>query len=179
MGCLAVLFALDEQQVLNLEAVPRQDRAYYMHEEIEEIFFDEYPEYTQELDKAWDAMHRTLNGGELDYNEDTQPLCYAVLAGKPLYGVEFENGEYITPEGEDSDIITLKTPEQVARVAAELPKITEEQFREWYYKIDEEDYGYPMSEEDFNYTWEWFSDSINFWERAAAEKKYVLFTVDQ
>ena len=64
-------------------------------------------------------------------------------------------------------------------MAAELPKITEEQFREWYYKIDEEDYGYPRSEEDFNYTWEWFSDSINFWERAAAEKKYVLFTVDQ
>ena len=179
MGCLAVLFALDEQQVLNLEAVPRQDRAYYMHEEIEEIFFDEYPEYTQELDKAWDAIHRTLNGGELDYNEDTQPLCYAVLAGKPLYGVEFENGEYITPEGEESDIITLKTPEQVARVAAELPKITEEQFREWYYNIDEDDYCYPISEEDFNYTWEWFSNSIPFWKRAAAEKKYVLFTVDQ
>lgn len=60
MGCLAVLFALDEQQVLNLEAVPRKDRAYYMHEEIEEIFFDDYPEYTQELDKAWDAMHREI-----------------------------------------------------------------------------------------------------------------------
>ena len=30
MGCLAVLFALDEQQVLNIEAVPRKDRAYYM-----------------------------------------------------------------------------------------------------------------------------------------------------
>lgn len=46
MGCLAVLFALSKQDVLNLKAVLRKDRAYFMHEEIEETFFDDYPEYT-------------------------------------------------------------------------------------------------------------------------------------
>lgn len=82
-------------------------------------------------------------------------------------------------QGEESDIITLKTPEQVAQVAAELPKITKEWFREHYYKIDEEDYGFPLDEEDFEYTWYWFCDSLPFWERATREKKYVLFTADQ
>lgn len=179
MGCLAVLFALSKQDVLNLKAVPRKDRAYFMHEEIEETFFDDYPEYTQELDKSWDVMHRTLTDGNLSFEEKCRPLCYAILAGEQLYGTEPANGEFTIPEGEESDIITLKTPEQVAQVAAELPKITKEWFREHYYKIDEEDYGFPLDEEDFEYTWYWFCDSLPFWERAAREKKYVLFTADQ
>ena len=61
MGCLAVLFALDDQDVRKLVQVKRENRAEYMHEEIEEVFFEEYPEYTCELDKSWDAMHRMLD----------------------------------------------------------------------------------------------------------------------
>lgn len=39
MGCLAVLFALSKQDVLNLKAVPRKDRAYFMHEEYRRNIF--------------------------------------------------------------------------------------------------------------------------------------------
>ena len=39
MGCLAVLFALDGQDVEKLRAVKREGRAAYMHDEIEERFF--------------------------------------------------------------------------------------------------------------------------------------------
>lgn len=146
---------------------------------IEETFFDDYPEYTQELDKSWDAMHRTLTDGSLSFEEKCRSLCYAVLDGEPLYGTEPANGEFTTLEREESGIITLKTSEQAAQVTAELPKITKEWFREYYYQIDQEDYGFPLSEEDFEYTWYWFCDSLPFWERAAKEKKYVLFTADQ
>lgn len=124
-------------------------------------------------------MHRTLTDGSLSFEEKCRSLCYAVLDGEPLYGTEPANGEFTTLEGEESGIITLKTPEQAAQVTAELPKITKEWFREYYYQIDEEDHGFPLSGEDFEYTWYWFCDSLLFWEKAASEKKYVLFTADQ
>lgn len=38
MGCLAVLFALNDQEVEKLRLVERQERSDYMHEEIEKIF---------------------------------------------------------------------------------------------------------------------------------------------
>ena len=39
MGCLAVLFALNEQEVQKLKLIKRKERSEYLHEEIEEIFF--------------------------------------------------------------------------------------------------------------------------------------------
>lgn len=45
--------------------------------------------------------------------------------------------------------------------------------------IDEEDYGMETDEEDFEYTWEYIQDSLDFWKTAAEEKRYVLFTVDR
>ena len=67
MGCLAVLFALNEQEAEKLLAVERSERADYMHEEIEENFWNEFPEYVCELDKSWDAMHRVLTDGTLNF----------------------------------------------------------------------------------------------------------------
>jgi len=67
MSCLAVLFALDEQDVEKLRTVKRSERAYYMHNNIEEVFFDVYPAYVCELDKSWDAMHRMPTDGNLNF----------------------------------------------------------------------------------------------------------------
>ena len=36
-----------------------------------------------------------------------------------------------------------------------------------------------LDEEDFEYTWENLEYSLDFWKRAAEEKRYVLFTVDR
>jgi hypothetical protein len=36
-----------------------------------------------------------------------------------------------------------------------------------------------LTEQDFEYTWEWFVGLREFWQRAAAENRAVLFTVDQ
>ncbi len=74
MGCLAVLFALNEQDVEKLRSIDRKDRSAYMHEEIEELFFDSYPEYMCELDKAWDAMHRMLTDGNLNFENQFPPF---------------------------------------------------------------------------------------------------------
>lgn len=180
MGCLAVLFALNEQEVEQLRLVKRQDRSDYMHEEIEEVFFDDYPEYTCELDKSWDAMHRMLTDGNLNFENTFQPLCNVIFGGEFLYGLVRESsGEVITPETEGDEFMILKTPEQVAEIAKVLPGRTKAECRECYNKIDEDDYGFPLDDEDFEYTWEYLQESLAFWKKAAEEKRYVLFTVDR
>ena len=50
---------------------------------------------------------------------------------------------------------------------------------ERYCKIDAEDYGMQPDAEDFDYTWEYLQDSLDFWKKAAEEQRYVLFTVDR
>ena len=41
------------------------------------------------------------------------------------------------------------------------------------------DYGFPLTDEDFEYTWNWFNGTREFWKLAAQENRYVLFTADQ
>lgn len=180
MGCLAVLFALSEQEVQKLKSVERENRSGYLHEEIEEIFFEEYPEFTCELDKAWDPMHRMLTDGNLNFENKFPPLCNVIFGGEFLYGLVREaSGEISRPETEDDEYMILKTPEQAEEIAKVLPNRTKEECRKCYYMIDEEDYGMPLDEEDFEYAWEYLQDSLDFWKKAAEEKRYVLFSVDR
>lgn len=180
MGCLAVLFALNEQEVKNLLEIERNKRSDYMHQEIEEVFFDDFPEYLCELDKSWDAMHRMLTDGKLDFENKIQPLCNVIFGGEFVYGLTRQpSGEVVVSEGEEDEYMILKTPQQVAEIVGVLPGITKEECRECYYKIDSEDYGMEPDEEDFEYTWEYFQKSLEFWKTAAKEKRYVLFTVDR
>ncbi|MDE5696646.1 MAG: YfbM family protein [Lachnospiraceae bacterium] len=180
MGCLAVLFALNEQQVEELLAVERSERVDYMREEIEEKFWNDFPEYVCELDKSWDAMHRMLTDGSLNFENKFQPLCNVIFGGEFVYGLTRQpSGEVIISEGEEDEYMILKTPSQVAEVAEALPKRTKEECRKCYYMIDPEDCGWQPDEEDFEYTWYYFQDSFEFWKKAAEEKRYVLFTADR
>jgi len=78
-------------------------------------------------------------------------------------------------------IMTLKCPKEVQEIAKAVKNITKEVLKKGYEQIsaDDEDYADFISEEDFQYTWDWFSNSIAFWELAAKENRYVLFTADQ
>ena len=93
MGCLAVLFALNEQELETFLNVERPQRAYYMHNELEENFWNDYPEYVCELDQAWDAMHRMLTDGSLNFENKFPPLCNVILA------VNLYMGLSVTPPG--------------------------------------------------------------------------------
>ena len=48
-----------------------------------------------------------------------------------------------------------------------------------FIKIDEKGYEYPLDDEDFEYTWDYFYRSIEFWKNAADSNRAVIFTVDQ
>ena len=72
------------------------------------------------------------------------------------------SGEVVTLEAEEDEYMILKTPQQVAEIAEALPQKTREECRERYYRIDVQDYGFELDEDDFEYTWEYLQGSIEF-----------------
>jgi hypothetical protein len=167
VGCLGVLFSLGEAEVSKLKALRSdEEKLEYLQEDIEETYFEQFPTRVAELDKSWDALHRSLTDGKLEYDNGEFPLSHVVLGGEILYST----GDYI---------MTLKTPKQVRTIADQLSAITQSGLKNGYQKIDPGNYGYPLTDEDFKYTWEWFTETHPFWKLAAEEGRYVLFTVDQ
>jgi len=167
MGCLGVHFALTENEVEQLRALDdEQARLELLQEEIEENYFSGDKKYVAESDKAWDAMHRTLADGKLSWDGGKYPLNHTVLAGELLYT-------------ESDFIMSLKNPQQVKDVANALASVSQDVFRAGYFKINPKVYGAPVTEEDFGYTWEWFQNVRDLYQRAASEGRYVLFTADQ
>lgn len=167
MSCLGVLFSLSQSEVDKLKSFTNdEDRLDYLQEEIEETYFDEYSQFVAELDKSWDALHRSLTDGRLTYSNGTFPLSHVILGGDILY----TRGDYI---------MTLKTPEQVRAIASTLENVDRDILKQGYYRINENDYGFPLTDEDFEYTWDWLEQSKGFWKLAAEKNRYVLFTVDQ
>ena len=167
MGCLGVHLSLSQEEVDLLRAISDESaRLDYFQDVVEEEWFEDYPDRVAQSDKAWDAMHRTLTDGGLSGNGGTYPLNHVVLGGESLY----TGSDYI---------MVLKTPDDVRHVAAELPTITEADFRKKYFSIDPANYGFPVDEEDFAYTWSWFQEVREFWLHAATEGRFVLFTADQ
>ena len=167
MGCLGVHFALTAKEAAHLRSLgDEQARLDHLQEGIEETYFNDHPDLKAESDKAWDAKHRTLADGQLTWDGGEYPLNHVVLAGELLYT--------------DSDyIMSLKTPQQVRDIAAALSAITEAEFRGRYFAIDARSYSTPLSEEDFQYTWDWFQSVRDLYTRAAKEGRFVLFTADQ
>ncbi len=167
MSCLGVLFSLDAQTVTKLKSFNSdEDRLDFLQMDIEEIYMEEHPQWTCELDKAWDAIHRTLTNGTLEWDGGTYPLNHLILGGEVLYsGTDY--------------IMSLKTPEQVTDIMQSIGSVTKETFRQKYFAIHANDYGLTPNEEDFAYTWNWFSESADFWKTAAEKKRFVLFTADQ
>lgn len=167
MSCLGVHFALTEKESAHLRSLDdEQARLEYLQEVIEQTYFDKHPDLKAESDKSWDAMHRALADGQLSWDGGQYPLNHAVLGGESLYA-------------ESDYIMSLKTPPQVRDIAAALPAITENEFRRRYFAIDAKSYGFPLSDEDFDYTWDWFQGVRDLYTRAAKEGRFVLFTADQ
>ena len=167
MSCLGVHFALAVDDVNTLRGIDDEgERLSHLQEEIEERYMAKPGTYAAESDKAWDAMHRALSDGHLSWDGGIYPLNHTVLAGELLYT-------------SDDYIMSLKTPAQVKEIAASLALITEDDFRVRYNAIPADEYGFPLDEDDFAYTWEWFQGVRELYKRAAIESRYVLFTADQ
>jgi len=172
MACRGVFFSIDERTVQTLKKQDRADIVEYLVEEIEEVYFEEYENQVAEIDKAWDAVQRAFSESECDVNhlKGMYPSNMIILGGEMLYGDK---------DGEDDYIISLKNPAEVADIYKYISTLSEHEFRELYFKIDKEKYGFDVDEQDFSYTWSWLSETIAFWQIATEKKLSVIFTVDQ
>lgn len=166
MSCIGVHFALTAAEAAHLRTLDEESRLEYFTTVIEAEYLNDHPDLTAESDDAWNALHRVLTDGRLNLKGGTYPFGHVVLAGEQLYlGPDF--------------VLSLKTPAQVHDIAAKLPSLTPEEFCRRYFAIDPKDYGIPLSEEDFDHTWDAFEDVRNLYLRAAKEGRFVLFTADQ
>lgn len=162
---LGVHFALSAADCKKLRGLKDPDeRQALIYEDLEEKYLAS-DKWSFQLDKAWDALHRSLTDGRLLYATGPFPLAYTILGGERL-----DVGE--------SGSACLLTPEQVTAVATALADVTEPWLRKRYFAIDAEQYGVPVNDEDFEYTWSSFQGLPAFFARAAAAKRAVLFSVD-
>lgn len=128
--------------------------------------------WLQETDKAWDAMHRCLTDGTL-VCKGKSVLEKCVLGGKQLY----QGSEYI---------ISFLTPVKVNEISKALKPIEQTWFREKFTGLkrkflwfDLTEYEGPLDEDDFEYTWSYFNETREFFEKASRAGRAVVFTVDQ
>lgn len=163
MACRGVLFAITGEQAEQLKAARGNDEEVVriVQEEIEEAWDEEH---LCQTDKAWDAIHRVLGDGTLGVGSGALSLC--ILGGEQLHAGE-------------SYIVSLLRPEQVQKLAQALAKVDEAWFRTRYFKIDPIEYGGELGEQDFEYTWDYFQNVREFYERAAADGRWTIFSVDQ
>jgi len=164
MACRGVLFALTEPQDEALVATRDDVEVRAFVADIEGAWDRDW---LCEVDKAWDAIHRCLSDGTLRLGRHGGgPLELAVLGG----GHHYEGEEYI---------VAHVLADQVPAVAGALDAVDEAWLRERYDLIDPNDYQGVLEDEDFEYTWHYLQDLREFYKRAAAGGRSVIFTVDQ
>ncbi len=168
MAGRGVHFAINAKTAQKLIKLPRDERADFIMDEIEDYFFEQESSYLAQTDKAWDAIHRVLTDGQLLWENGEYPLNHAILAGELLIG----------GEANDDYLISLKTPAQVADISAALEDFSEEDFKQGYANIQIDDYEYNLGFEDLNYSYKWFLDLKKFYSLAARSGRYVIFTAD-
>jgi Domain of unknown function (DUF1877) len=164
MACRGVFFALKDAQEAALIAT-RDDAEVRAFVADVEAAWD--LDWLCETDKAWDAMHRCLGDGTLRLDQrDGWPLPLTVLGG----GHHYEGEEYLVAHVRADDVVA---------VAAALSAVDEAWLRERYDSIDADDYQGVLDDEDFDYTWYYLQQVREFYNRAAAAGRPVIFTVDQ
>lgn len=163
MGCLGVLFAIDKEQVQKLRNCRDDDElVQYIQEDIEKEWDEDW---LCETDKAWDAIHRCFADGHLDLSGGSSPLNSVIFGGE------------ILNKG-DNYYVSLKNNNIVKQIGMEIANIDKETLRRLYENISD-DYQGEKSEEDFQYTWDWFEGVKEFYIEVADTDRSVIFTVDQ
>ena len=161
MARLAVLYALDDEQIMQLKDLPEDERYDYMLEEIEDELFG--TSRCCELDKAWEGIQYCLCGGE--WSEDNSVPANIVFGGEFL-------------ADNDEDVMTLKSKEDVRNIVEYLrSNDLKEIIRKNFSRIEADNFQYK-DENGLNHALEWSEDILPFYENAMKEGLQVIFTVD-
>ncbi len=124
--------------------------------------------YYFDTDKAWDPIHRALTlddtpKGRIDVEAGDWPLCLCIFGGEELCG--------------DDYTARLVLPDEVAQVASALAEVEEAWLRTRFFTLDAKATLYAIDEDEWDYAWSNFRGLPEFFARAAAEGRAVIFTV--
>lgn len=166
MACRGVFFALTCKQTDDLLAlVTDNDRLNYVQEHIEAAWEQAH---LYETDKAWDAIHRCLTDGSLSTTPAKSPVGKLILGGRQLH------------KDTQTYIINFIDRGELGQIAAELKTVTREWMKKRYWQLRNTTYPQELiSDQDCEYTLDWFSGIPDFIGRANDEGRCVIFTVDQ
>jgi hypothetical protein len=157
-----MLYALTDEEVRQLRAVPEEERYDFMLEQFEDELFG--TPRACELDKAWIGLQYSLGGGR--WREENRVPLNIIFSGEFLV------------ETEDAEIITLKTHSDVDRICTWLQTHDlEAVIRENFPKITDPDFPYKGAD-GLEHTLGWSEDLRTFYENAKQEHLSVIFTVD-
>ncbi|MES9541415.1 MULTISPECIES: YfbM family protein [unclassified Actinomadura] len=153
---LGVHFAITDEQERALLAGD-EDAVAELLEDLEENWEDDHLKV--DTDKAWEAVHRCLGDGTLDY--EGYPLSHAVLGGRHLH--------------QEFYVVHVSAAE-VRDVAEALRPLDKGRLRQRYDTLPPDDHAGPRGDQDFEYTWTNFADVRAFYQRAAKAGRAVIFT---
>lgn len=155
-------FTIDDDEVAVLLAIDDdRKRRSCVQEIILQHYTSKSRQFLVQRGDAWNAMHRALSGGHLNWIDGDYPHNHTILGGKSL--------------GSHADtIMSLKAPDEVKDIAAALSVMDHSQLRRCYEKTDA-----SPGEEDFEQIWNRFQSIRNLYGYAATENKFVLFFSDQ
>ncbi len=171
MACRGVYFALTDEEAKQLLALRGDEAVLEFIQEGVESRWDE--EWLREVDKAWDAIHRCLSGGDLS-RRGRSALEKFVLGGKQLHA----GSEYI---------ISFLTASEVRAVLEAVAPLEKQWFRDRYFSLKKTNlmtfridlYDGPLDEEDFEYSWSYFDEARTFFRKVADAGRSLIFSVDQ
>jgi len=166
MACRGVFFSLSSPQREHLLSLRSDDELReYIQEDIEAAWDEAH---LLETDKAWDAIHRCLTDGNLSLAPSSTLLGKLILGGRQLSS---DTQKYI---------VNLIEHGELSEISAALKPVTKEWMHTRYEHLRNTDYPQELiSEQDWQYTWDWFSGIPDFIARADREGRCVVFTVDQ
>ena len=163
MASRGVHFAITQEEYEKLMNIQSDEELInFIQNEFEEKWDEEW---LFETDKAWDAIHRSLTDGKLEWENGIFPLKEVIIGGKNIY------------KGDDY-IISIVTPQNVPIVAKALEKIDKKILQQGYSQIEQSDYDEEVGEEDFEYTWSSFKGLPQLFSKASLAGRAVIFTVD-
>ncbi|MGV3661972.1 MAG: DUF1877 family protein [Prosthecobacter sp.] len=146
MACRGSLLALTDADVSELVSLTADGAA--MMEFINgTLYIRCMNEWSVDLDKSWDAIHRCLTNGQMQ-PDVTNPRGMCILGAQEI-------------EPSDEWIVGLCFPENVQSVHEAIGNLGREWLSERYWNLPKEEYGVYMSEEDFEHTWDYFQAAKN------------------
>lgn len=171
MACRGMLYAITAAEAEKLRSIKNPaDRFAHFQEGIEPSYWSpEMENFKLEVDKSWDAVHRILADGTLEWAGGDYPMNHVIFGGEDLSWRETDFPQ----------LLSLKTPTQVRDVAAGLPYVLQEDFYRRYDALPNEYLEMVDLEIDREYSWEYFESIREFWLHTDPTGRFMLFSVDQ